>query len=312
MTKQTLTVTERRDKIFSETITRLFLGLLWLLHCLPLRVLGVLGIGLGWLLYWLATKRRHIVQINLSLCFPQLSVHEKNVLARRHFVAVSCYVLELGVWWWASVERIQHLVKVMHGERLEAYRDQPVIIFAPHFVGLDAGGIRLSIDYDIVSMYSRAKNKVFDEALRQGRLRFGRTKLIARHEGMKKVLRPLKEGRMFYYLPDMDYGASDAVFVPFFGIPAATITGLARLSKLIDAPVIPVITRRCGGHYVVSVGEPWTNYPSNDLIADTRRMNAYLEAEILKSPEQYYWLHRRFKTRPPGDPYFYNDKNKKY
>lgn len=293
-------------------MTRLGLGLLWLLHWLPLRVLGVLGGGLGWLLYWLVPTRRHIVRVNLGLCFPQLSAREKSALARRHFMAIGRYIVELGVWWWAPAERIQRLVKVEHGERLETYRGRPVIIFAPHFVGLDAGGIRLSIDYDIVSMYTRAKNKAFDEALRQGRLRFGRTKLVARHEGVKKVLRPLKEGRLFYYLPDMDYGASDAVFVPFFGIPAATITGLARLSKLTGAPVIPVITRRCGDHYVASVGEPWADYPSDDPLADARRMNAYLEAEILKSPEQYYWLHRRFKTRPPGEPRFYPRRRKRH
>jgi KDO2-lipid IV(A) lauroyltransferase len=286
-------------------MTHAGLLLLWLLHWLPLPVLGVLGKGLGLLLYLLVRERRHVVQVNLDLCFPQLSVAEKSALARRHFAAIGRYAMELGLWWWASAARIQRLVMVEHGERLEAYRGQPVIIFAPHFVGLDAGGIRLSIDHDIVSMYARAKNQVFDEALRRGRLRFGRTKLVARHEGVKKVLRPLKEGRLFYYLPDMDYGAKEAVFVPFFGIPAATITGLSRLAKLTGAPVIPVITRRCGKHYVASVGEPWADFPTDDPVADARRMNAYLENEIMQSPEQYYWLHRRFKTRPPGGPRFY-------
>lgn len=286
-------------------MTRAGLLLLWLLHWLPLPVLGVLGKGLGLLLYLLVRERRHVVQVNLDLCFPQLSAAEKSALTRRHFIAIGRYVVELGLWWWASAARIQRLVTVEHGERLDAYRGQPVIIFAPHFVGLDAGGIRLSIDHDIVSMYARAKNQVFDEALRRGRLRFGRTKLVARHEGVKKVLRPLKEGRLFYYLPDMDYGAKEAVFVPFFGVPAATITGLSRLAKLTGAPVIPVITRRCGKHYVASVGEPWTDFPTDDPAADARRMNAFLENEIMQSPEQYYWLHRRFKTRPPGGARFY-------
>lgn len=287
-------------------MTRLLLLLLWLLHWLPFPVLGVLGKWVGWLLYLLARERRHIVQVNLDLCFPQLSAAEKSALAKRHFIAIGRYMVEAGLWWWASAARIRRLVKIEHSEQLEAYRGQPLIVFAPHFIGLDAGGVRLSMDHEYVSMYARSKNRVLDEALRRGRLRFGRSKLVARHEGVKNVLRLMKkERRFFYYLPDMDYGAKDAVFVPFFGVQAATITGLSRLSKLTGAPVIPAITRRNGNQYVVSIGAVWENFPTDDQLADARRMNAFLETEIMQSPEQYYWLHRRFKTRPPGEARFY-------
>jgi KDO2-lipid IV(A) lauroyltransferase len=136
--------------------------------------------------------------------------------------------------------------------------------------------------------------------MRSGCERFG-TELISRREGLKKVLRPLRAGIPFYYFPDMDYGRKESIFVPFFGVPAATITGLSRLAKATGATVVPVITRMTNNGYVVSIGEPWGQFPTDDVVADTRRMNAFLETEIMKSPEQYFWLHKRFKTRPPGE-----------
>lgn len=280
---------------------RLWLAFMWLVHWLPLPLLAWLGRGLGLLFWCVVRKRRHIVLTNLGLCFPELSAAEKSALARRHFMAFGRNMLELGLWWWASPERIRRLVVIEHGERLTALRGRPVILFAPHFTGVDAGGIRLGMEEKMVTIYARAKNRVFDAAMWRGRSRFGNIELISRLDGVKKVIRPLRAGRPFYYLPDMDYGRKEAVFVPFFGVPAATITGLSRLAKLTGATVLPVITRMIGNRYVVSIGEPWTDFPTADVTADTRRMNAVLEAEILRSPEQYYWLHRRFKTRPEGE-----------
>lgn len=280
---------------------RLWLAFMWLVHWLPLPLLAWLGRGLGLLFWCVVRKRRHIVLTNLGLCFPELSAAEKSALARRHFMAFGRNMLELGLWWWTSPERIRRLVVIEHGERLTALRGKPVILFAPHFTGVDAGGIRLGMEEKMVTIYARAKNPVFDAAMWRGRSRFGNIELISRLDGVKKVIRPLREGRPFYYLPDMDYGRKEAVFVPFFGVPAATITGLSRLAKLTGATVLPVITRMTGNRYVVSIGEPWTDFPTADVTADTRRMNAVLEAEILRSPEQYYWLHRRFKTRPEGE-----------
>jgi KDO2-lipid IV(A) lauroyltransferase len=280
---------------------RLWLGFMWLVHWLPLPLLAWLGRGLG-LIFWIVVpKRRHIVLTNLGLCFPELSAAEKSALARRHFMAFGRNMLELGLWWWASPERIRRLVVIEHGERLTALRGKPVILFAPHFTGVDAGGIRLGMETKMVTIYARAKNRVFDAAMWRGRSRFGNIELISRLEGVKKVIRPLRAGKPFYYLPDMDYGRKDAVFVPFFGVPAATVTGLSRLAKITGATVLPAITRMIGNRYVVSIGEPWADFPTDDVMADTRRMNAFLEAEILRSPEQYHWLHRRFKTRPEGE-----------
>lgn len=282
-------------------MTRIVLALMWLLHWLPLPVLAVFGRGLGRVLFVLVRERRHATLTNLGLCFPQLSPAERSDLAKRHFMTFGRSLLELGVWWWASAERIRSLVTIEHAERLAVRDGRPLILFAPHFSGLEAGGIRLCMEFSFVTVYAKAKNPVFDRAMRRGRARFCRIELISRREGLKKVLRPLRAGTPFYYLPDMDFGRKEAVFVPFFGVPAATITGLSRLAKATGATVLPVITRMVGKGYVVSVGEPWQQFPTDDVVADTQRMNAFLETEIMRSPEQYYWLHKRFKTRPLGE-----------
>ncbi len=282
-------------------MTRLFLALMWLLHWLPLPLLAALGRGLGLLLYALISERRHVTLTNLGLCFPHLSAAEKSALARRHFAAFGRSILELGLWWHASPERIRRLVRLDGGEKLVAYKDKPVILLVPHFVGIDAGWIRLALEHGLVAIYTRQKNRVFEAAMNGGRLRFGNCELASRQEGTRKALKAMKGGRFFHYSPDMDYGPKESVFVPFFGVQTATITGLARLAKLTGATVIPVVTRMTLGGYVASVGEPWADFPGGDEEANARRLNSFIEAEVLKSPEQYYWLHKRFKTRPPGE-----------
>lgn len=284
---------------------RLTLALMWLLHWLPLPVLAAFGRSLGLVFYALVRERRHSTLTNLALCFPQLSPAERSTLAKRHMMVIGRSLLELGVWWWASPERIRRLVTIEHQERLAVRDGRPLILLAPHFSGLEAGGIRLCMEFDFITVYAKAKNPVFDLAMRRGRARFGHIELVSRSEGLKKVLRPLRAGIPFYYLPDMDFGRKESIFVPFFGVPAATITGLSRLAKATGATVLPVITRMVGDGYVVSIGEPWQDFPTEDVEADTRRMNAFLETEIMKSPEQYFWLHKRFKTRPRGEKGLY-------
>ena len=286
-------------------MTRLLIALMWLLHWLPLPALATLGRWLGLALYLLVGERRRVTLINLGLCFPHLPPAEKSALARRHFAAFGRSILELGLWWWASPQRIRRLVRLDGGARLDVYRNKPVILLVPHFVGIDAGAIRLMLDYGLVAIYTHQKNRVFEAAMNAGRNRFGNCELVSRQEGTRKALRAMKAGRFFHYSPDMDYGPRESIFVPFFGVQTATITGLSRLAKLTGATVIPVISRMEGRgwqtRYVARVGEPWAAYPGDDEIADARRLNAFIEAEVERSPEQYYWLHKRFKTRPPGE-----------
>ena len=286
-------------------MTHLILALMWLLHWLPLPLLVWVGRGLGLLLYAVVGERRRVTLTNLGLCFPQLSAGQKSALARRHFMAFGRSIVELGLWWWASPARIRRLVRLEGGERLAEYKGKPVILLVPHFVGIDAGWIRMALEQGLVAIYTRQKNRVFEAAMNGGRLRFGNCELASRQEGTRKALKAMKAGRFFHYSPDMDYGPGESVFVPFFGVQTATITGLSRLAKLTGATVIPVITRMEANAYVARVGEPWTAYPGDDDVADARRLNAFIEAEVERSPEQYYWLHKRFKTRPAGEARFY-------
>lgn len=283
-------------------LTRLFLALMWLLHWLPFRVLAVLGRGLGLLLYFAVPERRRVTLTNLGLCFPELSEGQKSALARRHLMAFGRSFLDLCLWWHASPARIRRLVRLEGAEILDAHRGQPVILLVPHFVGIDAGAIHILLDHPLVAIYTHQKNRVFEAAMNGGRERFGTLVLASRQEGTKKALKAMKDGRFFHYSPDMDYGPKESIFVPFFGVPTATITGLARLARVTKATVIPVVTRQEDGGYVCRVHPPWADFPSGDDVADATRMNAFIESEARAAPEQYYWLHKRFKTRPAGEP----------
>ncbi|CAG0980677.1 Kdo2-lipid IVA lauroyltransferase [Rhodocyclaceae bacterium] len=282
-------------------MTRLALAFMWLCHWLPMPALAALGRTFGRLLYAFGRERRHVALTNLQLCFPAMTAAQRETLARRHFEAFGRSFLERGLLWWASAARIRKIVRVEGLERLAALRDRPVILLVPHFVGLDMGWTRLTLELGMVSIYANQKNLLFNAALLKGRTRFGDSLLLSRQEGTRKALKAMKGGKPFYYLPDMDYGQRDTIFVPFFGFPAATITGLSRLARMGDAVVVPVITRMEGGGYVVAIGAPWADYPGADIEADTRRMNAFIEVEVLRMPEQYFWLHKRFKTRPAGE-----------
>lgn len=288
-------------------LTRFALAVVWLLRLLPLQFLAPLGRGLGFLLYLLGRERRMVALTNLGLCFPQRSETERRRIARRHFQAFGRSLLEHGILWWSSKERVQRLVQIEGVEHWQAVAGRPVIFLAPHFIGLDMGGVRLGTEYRVVSVYSRQKDPAFDEVLYHGRTRFVMPELYSRQEGVRSVIKALRRGLPFYYLPDMDFGGRDSTFVPFFGVPAATITGLPRIARLAGAVVVPAVTRQLpdAGGYALTFFPAWRDFPTDDLTADTRRMNAFIEERVLEMPEQYYWLHKRFKTRPPGEPRFY-------
>lgn len=284
-------------------MTRLALGLIWALHFLPLAVLAVLGRSLGMVLYAAARERRRVGMTNLRMCFPQWSEVQRRQVLRRHFRAFGRAVLERGILWWSSREHVMRVVRIEGLEHWKAHEGRPVIWLAPHFVGLDMGGSRIAAEYHAASMYSHQKNPVFDAILYHGRTRFVKPRLLSRQEGIRPLVRVIREGIPFYYLPDMDFGPRDSVFVPFFGVPTATITGLSRIARLTGAVIVPVVTRQLPGGegYVLQFHPAWENFPTGDLEADTRRMNAFIEARVLEMPEQYHWLHKRFKTRPQGE-----------
>lgn len=289
------------------TFSRLGLALLRLTALLPYPLLRVLGRALGTLLWWLARPRRIITLTNLALCLPELSERERRAIAHEHFVYFARTFLERFIFWYGSAERIRALVQLEGLEHWHAQRDRPVILMAPHFLGLDAGGIRIQLETQFVSMFAHQKNPVLDAAMQRGRSRFNAPVLLARQEGLRPAIRALRARIPFYLLPDMDLGPRDAVFVPFFGVPAATVTTLARVARLTQAVVIPVITTVHENGYRTRFEPAWEDFPEADDRAAAARMNAYIESQVRLAPAQYLWSHKRFKTRPPGAPSLYPD-----
>jgi len=274
---------------------------LWAIHFLPTPWLGAMGRALGRLLYRFGRGR--VTDVNLALCFPGMPEPERQALAKRHFEALGRNAIEMSVMWFASDERVLDLVSITGREHLDRLKGQPIILLVPHFVGLNMGGARIAQEYPgSASIYSRQKNPVLDRLFLKGRLRFGSPKLLSRQDGMRAIVKTLREGRLLYFLPDMDFGARDAIFSPFFGVPAATVTALPRLAQLGRATVVPAIAVQKERGYEMVVYAPWENYPSGDVEADVRRMNAFIEERVREIPEQYFWAHKRFKTRPPGEP----------
>jgi Kdo2-lipid IVA lauroyltransferase/acyltransferase len=290
-------------------MSRVIFFLLWLVHWLPLGALAAIGNLAGRAAFWLIPERRKVIRINLAQCFPKMPEAERERLARAHFRMFMRSFIERSLLWWAPRERILRLMKVEGLERLRALEGRPVILVAPHFVGIDAACTRLVCDVHMAGLFARQKNPLYDALLLKGRTRFDPQAIaIARQDGVRPILSALRKGIPIYYAPDLDFGRKDAVFVPFFGVTAATVTGVSRLARVSGASVLPVVCRMLpgGGGYVVTVFPPLENFPTDDVAADTRRINAFIEAQVLTMPEQYYWVHKRFKTRPEGEPSFYD------
>ena len=283
-------------------MVRLGVGLLWLTHFLPFSLISAIGRVLGRVVYWSGLART--ARVNIEACFPNLPKTERERLIKNYFANLGESVMALGLLWWAPAQRIAGLVQVEGVENYLLYQGKkPVIGFAPNFVGVEFGMIRLALDYQAAAIYSQQKDPYLNQLLLKGRTRFKPATMIARQEGLRGALRALRENLPLFVAADMDMGRQDSVFVPFFGIPAATVPVLSRLAAVSRAVVIPVITRRRqdGKGYVVKIYEAWQNFPTDDPVADTRRMNEFLEAQILDMPEQYFWSHKRFRTRPSDE-----------
>jgi len=287
---------------------KLVLGLLWLLHWLPLPVLGRFGKFTGSLLFIFLRARREITLTNLRLCMPELTEAERVTLARQHFQAYARSIWERGILWWASEARLNRLIKVEPGPvPVAEMTAKPTILLCPHFVCLDVAGASIAMVASASSMYVTQKNAAFDQVLRAGRARFKPVKLFTRQDGIKPILRALRDKLPYFMLPDMDFGEKDAEFVPFFGIDAATLTATARIAATTGAQVMPVIATFLPNYqgWRVKFYPVWDNYPGPDMVAATRRMNEFIEERVREAPAEYFWTHKRFKTRPNGEPSLY-------
>lgn len=256
-------------------------------------------------MYLLNSKRRRIARINLDLCFPELSASKRKRILRRHFRLLGESYLDVAFLAWASERRFRRKTRVVGLENiLDALaRGRRVILLAPHCLGMNVGGIVVSRDVRVFSMVKRQRGAVTNWLLKKVRSRYG-APLIERGEGLRPVLRALKEGLVFYYLPDEDFGPRHSVFAPFFGIPTATLATLGRLAEHTHADVVPCFTRLLsrGRGYEIILQPPLVDFPTGDRMRDAARMNAALERGIRETPEQYMWTFKLFKTRPGGAP----------
>jgi lauroyl/myristoyl acyltransferase len=291
----------------------LLMLLLWVCAWLPFSVSRALGAGFGLLMLATNRKRREIVRINLALCFPELSERQRARMRRRHFIKSGQASTDLGFLSWAPAWRV---FKKVHFRGIEHFREhygqRNIILLVPHLVGLNFGGSVLSRGHPLFSMIKPQSNPVVNWLLNKARMRFG-SEFFLRHQGLRPVIRGLRAGRPFYYLPDEDFGPDQSVFVPFFGVPTATLTTLGRLAKSTDAVVIPCFTKLLPGGrgYEIILHPPLKHFPTGDHMEEAARMNAAMEAGIRLMPEQYLWTFKLFKTRPENGAPPYPPKLKK-
>jgi len=292
------------------------LGLIWLLHLLPLGVQAFLGRMLGRLMHALAGSRRRVAQRNVELCLPELGKDQRQALVREHFQWLARSLLERAVLWHASPERLRRLIRVegdIHLAEREAAKPaaerRAVMWLVPHFLAVDVAGASTQLfqQHRGFDVYAPQSNAVLDKALLDGRARFGTADFYSKKDGARPIVRAIKAGHAFFNPCDMDFGLRDAAFVPFFGQLAATLLAPSRMARAYGMLVQPVVARMLPGGegYVVEFLPPWTDWPTDDPQADAARMNRFIEEQIRRCPAQYLWVHRRFKTRPPGEPSLY-------
>jgi KDO2-lipid IV(A) lauroyltransferase len=283
-------------------LSRLGIGFMRLMAYLPLAWVRALGWALGWVLYALAGSRRHVVWVNLRLCFPHLAEADLRTMAQQTFIHFAQAWLDRGWLWHGGVGLLQRRLR-LRGAVHELHGDAPTVIFAPHFVGLDAGWTALTqtLPRAFTTIYSNQVDPALDRWILDGRKRFGQPRLFGRDDGLKPVVQALRAGQPLYLLPDMNITRQESVFVPFFGVATATLTSLSRFAKMGRAKVVPVITELTADGYDVHVMPAWSDFPTDNLQADAATMNQRLQAFVDRMPSQYYWVHKRFKMRPDGD-----------
>lgn len=287
-------------------LSRLGIGVMRMLAHLPLSWVRALGWLLGWLLYALAGSRRRVVWANLRLCFPQRSQPALRAIARQTFTTFAQAWLDRG-WLWHGDPRLLQKRLHLRGAVHELQGDAPTVIFAPHFVGLDAGWTALThqLPRGFTTIYSNQVDPTLDQWILDGRQRFGQPRLFGRDDGLKPVVQALRAGQPLYLLPDMNITRQESVFVPFYDVPTATLTSLSRFARMGRAKVVPVITELTATGYEVQIHPAWDDFPTDDLQADAATMNRRLQVYIDRMPGQYYWVHKRFKMRPAGEASVY-------
>lgn len=281
------------------------LGLAALAGRLPWLLQRALGRGVGWIAFHLMGSRRRAAEVNLALCFPDQDPAWRQRLLRDSFDAFGVGIFEFARAWWGSIDTIRPQVRVEGLEHLHALQAQGrgVLLVSGHFMTLEMCGRLLCDHVPLSGMYRPYKNPVVEWAVKRGRLRYAQG--MYGNADIRASVRHLKRGGFMWYAPDQDMRGKDTVFVPFFGHPAATITATHQFARMTGCAVVPYYHRRDGGGYTLTIGAPLPDFPSDDAAADTTRVNAVIEDMVRQAPDQYLWIHRRFKRQPGGRSDFY-------
>ena len=289
----------------------LAIGFMRVLAVLPLSWVRALGWLLGSVLFYVIRSRRRVAEINLTLCFPERSRQEIRQLARQNFVYFMQALLDRGWLWHGSpavtLKRLKITGAVKQLQTDDQGHAEPVVLFVPHFVGLDAGNTAFTqqIPRKLITIYTNQSNKTVDAWILKRRARFGNIRLFGRAAGVKDIITALRSGEMLGILPDMGFGPEESIVVSFYGIPTYTVPSLHRFARLGKAKVVPVLNRMTNYGYEIQVLPAWQNFPTSSAEADTVFMNKELEAYIKTMPAQYFWVHKRFKDTPPGEKPIY-------
>ncbi len=281
---------------------------------LPFPLIWAFGAVLGRVGYLLASSRRVVARRNVALCLPSAGRLERERLIIAHFGWLGVSALSQGVGWGASRKRLARLVRIENRHYVDdcIAAGRPVIVLVPHFVGLELGGAAFTaLVHSGIYMYQKIRNPVVDRQIRAARQQYGSLS-VERQDDLRGLIREMKKGTPFFYLPDQD-GGRQGIFVPFCGVPASTVPMLGRFASMTDAAVIPTFARFLpwGRGLELRFAPPLADFPSKDAVEDTVRMNAVIEDAIATMPEQYFWVHRRFKTRPPGEAGLYPPKRRR-
>ena len=281
--------------------TWLLLGCMRQAAWLPLPLLVLIGGCAGEVLYLLAGERRRVAAKNLGIAFPDKAPSQIRHLNRACFRNVSIGILEIGLAWWAP-SRVRRLTQVEGLQHLEAARaaGKGAILLTGHFTCIDVGLPVLSAHATLQAMYKRPHNKLMDSFMQRHRGQY--TAIIAGHHSPIGLIRGLKRGHAMWYAPDQDFGGKDTVFVPLFGVEATALTAPARIAGMAGVPVLPSLIRRepRGRGYRLTIEAPLDGFPSGDDMQDALTINQATEALIRANPEQYLWIHKRYKRRPGG------------
>ena len=285
------------------------LGFLKLVSLLPYKAIVAFGHGLGYIAACAPGERNRVVKTNLRLCFPNLDAAEIDRLSREHWRLLGRSIAEKSIIWHGSIKKLSKMIEVKSAVDLSSRK--PRILVNMHFTGIEGSIILSALAKEknwprTSGFFQRMKNPFFNQKIIDWRNRFG-GKSIERQSRLRDLIREIQTGNFIFIAPDIDLGPRDSIFVPFFGIQTNTITSVSRLARLSGAEVCLMTTTLNPDRqaYTCNISEPLPNFPSDDVEKDTARLNGYIEELVRQRPAEYYWVHKRFKHRPPGEPSLY-------